>query len=91
MKMHVPNNVGNNANASNGYFKLIAHPKLLSIFFYKSWFLIKKCMDFVEKTFSQNNVHCHKDNEIQHTITLKLKYHNFVVKGMIIVKISWIF
>jgi hypothetical protein len=45
-------------------------------------------MDFVEKTFSQNNVHCHKDNEIQHTITLKLKYHNFVVKGMIIVKIS---
>jgi hypothetical protein len=32
MKIHVPNNVGNNANASGGYFKLIAHHKLLSTF-----------------------------------------------------------
>jgi hypothetical protein len=30
-------------------------------------------MDFVEVTFSQNNVHCHKDNEIKYTITLKFK------------------
>jgi hypothetical protein len=33
MKMHVPNNVGNNVNANGGYFKLVAFPKLLSNFF----------------------------------------------------------